>query len=1067
MPGNKRKLRSIKNPLLFDDDDAAVDIVTHEDVPMVDKLGRTKIKRIKVPLKATPDAASLSHSQANDHFVPYLDEDPNLYENVDEFGPVPTAKNNKVSLFINYIMYVTFETLVQNQTDYLKEFVDQIDELLRASLCRDGWNIEGQRCGYCDDGNWAPWRCVDCTLGQPACRKCMRHLHKTNPLHRIERWTGTHYRPAELWEVGTCLIVPHREGNTCDVFKFQEEFLEHFEVSKDQIDQDQMGQTGLVPGEDSADLAGPMSWNRGGQHNDDDNNIDHMPFMPSYLPPRPTIDMPGAGSGPGSQHVPNRDALNNRYVRIVHTNGIHQLALVTCHCQGRESVALDLVACRFTPTSFSNIRTLFSAEVLDYSRLCNLELKSSSYQFYQLLFRLTSPEAPAEVANLYHEYRRMARVWRWIKRLQSAGYIHKNKSPQQVSTGELANFCPACPQPGINLPAGWKSDPNTFVYRRVFVADGNFKADHVRQKNNVDVWLSEGGGMVPKCDEYETFLQQAFEFATVSHFIDSKVHLLLSATAGFGQPPGCRNTFKAITNALLASKACDVKGVAGIACARHGCYAPGGLVDLYTGEQQKNIDFALLQALETTHVNPAQGMMLIYDIGCQYSIHLKKRIGHRLPPGLEIDCAIGLFHVHAHQESCFFRYATSLIPGAGIVAGEILESLWSSLNSISPTARTATLAHRAEILDDHVYDSNEKKCLNMANLLCRSFEEAQAMVSKTEQYFTSLSSTVQSDLQLCWEAQIQEAEAERKTDLSVMNIYAAVKGQQHGPGIVASSTSQIVSPARIWIRAALQAEELQIDIQDQVRRIGQQPYEDDINKVKELRDQLSLLLIHLHELQSKAGISDVGTGPAPPAEDETEFSDDELDAEDSTDSLSSDATPIERQLIPLPSHGRCPAELGQLELSLRLEQAEWHLSRLRDLIADKSFQYSHVMREAPTNAVVTKLRAAVKHLNQEITRHCRIYNHTYTRLLRLDTHGSTLHRFQHLTKDDVRASTAVLDPNTPGSTGIRLSWIWANTHFFAATHPTASTIHTDATPPEHLTECEHRFVSKHPLTYPA
>jgi len=851
------------------------------------------------------------------------------------------------------------------------------------------------------------------------------------------------------------------------VFRFQEEFVEHFEASKDESDQGLMGQTGLVPGDDSADLTEPACWNKGGQENNDDDNLDDTPFMPSYLPPRPTSDMPGAGSVPGSQHVPNRDALNNSYVRIVHTNGIHNLALVTCHCQGRESVALDLVACRFLPTSFSNIRTLFSVEVLDYSRLCNLELKSSSYQFYQLLCRLTSPEAPAEVANLYHEFRRMARVWRWIKRLQSAGYIHKNKSPQQVSTGELANFCPACPQPGINLPAGWKSDPNTFVYRRVFVADGNFKADHVRQKNNVDVWLSEGGGMVPKGDEYEAFLQQAFEFATVSDLTDSYVDLLLTVGAGCGQPPGCKNTFKAITNALLASKACDVKGVAAIACARHGCYAPGALVDLYTGEQQKNIDFALLQALETTHVDPAQGMMIIYDIGCQYSIHLKKRIGHRLPPGLEIDCAIGLFHVHAHQESCFFRYATSLIPGAGIVAGEILESLWSSLNSISPTARTATLAHRAEILDDHACDSNEKKCLNMANLLCRAFEEAQAMVSKTEQYFTSLSSTVQSDLQQCWEAQIQEAESERKTDLSVMHIYAAGPGQQQRPRIVASSTVEHLSPAQTWISAALQAEELQIDIQDRVRRIGRQPYEDDINKVKELRDQLSLLLIHVHELQLKAGISDVGAGPAPPAEDETAFSDDELDAEDSADVLSSDVTPSERQTIPLPSSSRVPADLGQLELALRLEQAERHLSRLRDLIADKSFQYSHVMREAPTNAVVTKSRTAIKNLNQEITRHCRIYNHTYTRLLRLDTHGSTLHRFQHLTKDDVRASTAVLDPNTPGSTGIRLSWIWANTHFFAARHTTGSTIHTDATQPEHLTECEQLFVSKHSLTYPA
>jgi len=56
-----------------------------------------------------------------------------------------------------------------------------------------------------------------------------------------------------------------------------------------------------------------------------------------------------------------------------------------------------------------------------------------------------------------------------------------------------------------------------WVYKRIFVADGNFKADHVRQKNNVDdVWLSEGSGMIPKREEYFTFLATAIEKLTVS-----------------------------------------------------------------------------------------------------------------------------------------------------------------------------------------------------------------------------------------------------------------------------------------------------------------------------------------------------------------------------------------------------------------------------------------------------------------------------------------------------------------------------------------------------------------------
>jgi hypothetical protein len=189
----------------------------------------------------------------------------------------------------------------------------------------------------------------------------------------------------------------------------------------------------------------------------------------SYLPPIPsssTHPLPemaagsSAGLADGQVPVPKGDALNNSYVRVVHTNGIHHIALLVCHCQGRDSIPLDLVASRFLPASLINIRTLFSLEVLDHFRLGNLELKASAYQYYQLLRRLTKPVAPAEVVNVYHEFRRMSRLWRWMKRLKSSGYAHNKQDPQNVPSDALANFCPACPQPGINLPDAWKSDPN-------------------------------------------------------------------------------------------------------------------------------------------------------------------------------------------------------------------------------------------------------------------------------------------------------------------------------------------------------------------------------------------------------------------------------------------------------------------------------------------------------------------------------------------------------------------------------------------------------------------------------
>jgi hypothetical protein len=178
------------------------------------------------------------------------------------------------------------------------------------------------------------------------------------------------------------------------------------------------------------------------------------------------------------------------------------------------------------------------AQVLDMYRLSNLELKASAYQFNQLLRRLTRPMAPGEVPNLYREFRRMTRIWRWMKKLKWAGYAGSSKKVKDVGPGELAIFCPACPQPGINIPDDWRKDIlrhviqylifhimslifiYRWVYKRIFVGDGNFKADHVRLLKEFEYeWLSEGSGMIPARKEYFSFLATAIERLTVSYFL--------------------------------------------------------------------------------------------------------------------------------------------------------------------------------------------------------------------------------------------------------------------------------------------------------------------------------------------------------------------------------------------------------------------------------------------------------------------------------------------------------------------------------------------------------------------
>ena len=154
------------------------------------------------------------------------------------------------------------------------------------------------------------------------------------------------------------------------------------------------------------------------------------------------------------------------YVRVVHTNGIHNIAMIICECRGHDTLASDLLAARLLPTSFKRIRTLFTVQLLDLFRLCNLELKASVYQFHHLLQRLTCPMAPSEVVNLYREFRRMSRVWRWMKRLKWAG--HRKDDQAGRTTGQLAIFCPACPQPGINISEDWMSDSARQVFLILF-----------------------------------------------------------------------------------------------------------------------------------------------------------------------------------------------------------------------------------------------------------------------------------------------------------------------------------------------------------------------------------------------------------------------------------------------------------------------------------------------------------------------------------------------------------------------------------------------------------------------
>lgn len=403
--------------------------------------------------------------------------------------------------------------IFQTQASYILEFKERIHILLAGFLARDGLP-KNNVCRSCEQSRIAIWKCRDCTLPKVLCRGCMRRSHFDNPLHRIECWNGSFFRRACLWEVGTHILVPHHSRHhLCSSLEFQTRYLESLEQTEDVKEQEILKQhrfsmpphldetdpwnlnmDSLELDDDDDDEIGSVA---AGEEDEADDSID-PPFHP--LRPDPVSDWapvvaaaaslqfnsPGrsqVNTGPTDSgslggtaeqltettfpnvatRVPRADAMTNTFVCVVHTNGVHNICLVYCTCDGREQAHGDLMQSGLVPTTFTKYSTLFTAAVLDDFRLSNLECKTSAYQYFQKLTRMTSATTPAGVPNRYRELRRLSREWRWMKKLKWRGVGHTGAAVDSLGPGELAIFCPACPQPFVNLPNDWHLDPNKSV----------------------------------------------------------------------------------------------------------------------------------------------------------------------------------------------------------------------------------------------------------------------------------------------------------------------------------------------------------------------------------------------------------------------------------------------------------------------------------------------------------------------------------------------------------------------------------------------------------------------------
>ena len=144
---------------------------------------------------------------------------------------------------------------------------------------------------------------------------------------------------------------------------------------------------------------------------------------------------------------------------VIHTNGIHEVAIQYCGCTRTIPHHIQLLRRGFYPASQKSIKTCATFTLLDLLHKFALASKGSTYDFYRALEKLTNNTGIAVPKLRYRGLFRMTMQWRHLKLLKWGGRGHDPAGVDKTKAGELAVLCPSCPRPGINLPEDWKDAP--------------------------------------------------------------------------------------------------------------------------------------------------------------------------------------------------------------------------------------------------------------------------------------------------------------------------------------------------------------------------------------------------------------------------------------------------------------------------------------------------------------------------------------------------------------------------------------------------------------------------------
>ncbi|KAH7919749.1 hypothetical protein BV22DRAFT_1022428, partial [Leucogyrophana mollusca] len=801
-----------------------------------------------------------------------------------------------------------------------------------------------------------PLRCTTCSGIHSWCSPCIVKAHARLPFHKIQSWNGEYFEDTSLFDQGFVWHLGHGGG--------------------------------VCPNGYQSEMGGWVDMG------DEDDQGD------------PVVEM--VSETPGETKLV-----------LVHSTGIFTHCVAWCCCSHLK-VKRDhqLLRAGLFPSSVVRPKTAFTFEVLDHFLIDALECKTSAMGFFEKLKRLTSNSFPHMVPDRYRELMRVSRMWRDLQNRKRFGYGHNVGSIP--GPGGLSLFCPACPQPGVNLPGNWVDIYKSWLVMPRFVVDGNFSAQHMKMKRpEDDVSLTDGEGYMVAEGPYAVHMKAS---------VESK------------EKSSCHN-HRAVNAANCNRKNLRATGVGATACARHGCFVPGTVVDFQKGERQMNIDYSICNALKFRSEGITKAL-IIYDVSCQWIIHFLDRVAQSpylsVPEKMAIFAAVGKFHLSAHKLQCFARFSLNFIEGAGQIDGEILETLWAPFNKISPTARSMSQAHRREVYDDHMRDSNWKKLVGIVKTLLKKYSRAIKGLDETKEPYLLLTSSLSPSDVAKWALDEKQAAEQRGDALDVYQLRfdrapTMAEIRLTLTGTESENGGQTGSIA--WLVSGINLENAQDSLRAELRKLPSDATTSQKVEVEEKRQRLLARLIKFHQTADTVteGV-DHGTAAEAPADDQI-FTQHEGDVEfmvDGEEVEELDETEAAESMgiwMPSSMDLERAQELGleklqQDELQLRVGQANDSLEGLRMALGRKAVLYRKTLRSADSVFTGTRSKKLIEQVNAKMNKHIRSYQRARKAIRRLSRDETIIGKYREITVADLSVNQDVTEENRYGQGSDKMAWFW-------------------------------------------